>query len=191
MGIRHRARPGVAIHSTLYYLIIHVTIFLAETVIMGLMGWIMSPDTQGQLTGGDDATGNMPGFVFLMAFFSWIHSACVIGLWLVEEYNPPLIRACVQTFILLPANGVVGFFLAYQNNWKVFLGKCTSGSVLCKSIWKTLVRVEGVTVFLIGLVVILTLVDILAAFRMWRLQKASLRRLVRLTSVRDKYAPPR
>lgn len=52
MGIKHRARPGNPVHSTLYYLIIHVSIFLAETTVMSLMGWIMSPDTQGQLTGG-------------------------------------------------------------------------------------------------------------------------------------------
>lgn len=85
-----------------------------------------------------------------------------------EAYNPPKIRAIIQAFILLPANLVVGFFLgelvpstvvptltttiAYENNWKVFLGKCSTGSILCKSIWKTLVRIEGVTVFLIGLV---------------------------------------
>jgi hypothetical protein len=43
--------------------------------------------------------------------------------------------------------------LGWQNNWTVFLGSCTIGSVLCKSIWKTLVRIEGVTVFLIGIVV--------------------------------------
>lgn len=54
------------IHSRPYYIIVHGTIFLAETAVMGLMGWIMSPPTQGQLTGGDDATGNLPGFVFLM-----------------------------------------------------------------------------------------------------------------------------
>jgi hypothetical protein len=40
----------------------------------------------------------------------------------------------------------------WQNNWTVFLGSCTIGSVLCKSVWKTLVRIEGVAVFLIGLV---------------------------------------
>jgi hypothetical protein len=65
--MKRSARPGNPVHSTPYYIIIHVTIFLAETAIMGLMGWILSPDTQGQLTGGDDATGNMPGYVFLMA----------------------------------------------------------------------------------------------------------------------------
>jgi len=54
----------------MYYLAVHGTIFVTEIAIMGLMAWIMSPDTQGQLTGGDDATGNMPGFVFLMVRFS-------------------------------------------------------------------------------------------------------------------------
>lgn len=43
---------STTVHSIHYYIAIHATIFLAETVIMGLMGWIMSPDTQGQLTGG-------------------------------------------------------------------------------------------------------------------------------------------
>ena len=66
MGVKRRTRPGNPVHSMPYYIIIHVTIFLAETAVMGLMGWILSPDTQGQLTGGDDATGNMPGYVFLM-----------------------------------------------------------------------------------------------------------------------------
>lgn len=191
MGVKSRTRPGNPVHSTPYYIIIHVTIFLAETAIMGLMGWILSPDTQGQLTGGDDATGNMPGYVFLMAFFSWFNSAAVIGLWLVDEYNPPLIRALIQLFILLPANAVTGFFLGWQNNWKVFLGTCNTGSILCKSVWKVLVRIEGVTVFLIGLVVVLTLVDALAAIRLWRVQKMALRRLVRMTSVRAKYQSSR
>jgi hypothetical protein len=49
--------------------------------------------------------------ILLQAFFSWFNSAAVIGLWLVDEYNPPLIRALVQAFILLPANAAVGFFL--------------------------------------------------------------------------------
>jgi hypothetical protein len=68
MGVKQgfRAIHSTTVHSTTYYLAIHGTIFLAEIVIMALMGWIMSPDTQGQLTGGDDATGNMPGFVFLL-----------------------------------------------------------------------------------------------------------------------------
>jgi hypothetical protein len=69
MGFKQRywSLHRTTAHSTIYYLVVHGTIFLAEVVIMGLMGWVMSPDTQGQLTGGDDATGNMPGFVFLMA----------------------------------------------------------------------------------------------------------------------------
>jgi hypothetical protein len=68
MGFKQRywSLHRTTVHSTAYYLAVHGTIFLAEIVIMGLMGWIMSPDIQGQLTGGDDATGNMPGFVFLM-----------------------------------------------------------------------------------------------------------------------------
>lgn len=90
----------------------------------------MNPATQNQLTGGDDATGNLPGLVFLMvsrfiifpvirttvdsgsqAFFSQIYSLCVLGLWLFDVYNPPFIRAAIQAFILLPANGIVGYFL--------------------------------------------------------------------------------
>jgi hypothetical protein len=68
MGVKqgYRSIHSTTVHSTAYYLAVHGTIFVTEIVIMGLMGWIMSPDTQGQLTGGDDATGNMPGFVFLM-----------------------------------------------------------------------------------------------------------------------------
>ena len=68
MGVKtgFRSIHSTTVHSTAYYLAIHGTIFVAEVIIMGLMGWIMSPDTQGQLTGGDDATGNMPGFVFLL-----------------------------------------------------------------------------------------------------------------------------
>jgi len=169
-------------HSTAYYLIIHGGIFAIETAVMVLMSWIMSPITQGQLTGGDDATGNMPGFVFLMTFFSQIYSICVIGLWLVDEYNPPLIRACVQTFILLPANGIVGFYLGWQNNWSVFAGQCHYGSVLCKSVWKSLVRIEGVACFLIGIAVFFILIDIIAALRLWRREKQSVKRLVRMTS---------
>jgi len=70
MGVKRRFRPANPIHSTPYYIIVHLTIFLAETAIMGLMGWILSPDTQGQLTGGDDTTGNMPGYVFLIVSWS-------------------------------------------------------------------------------------------------------------------------
>lgn len=63
MGLYAALHPD---HTSHYYGIVHGTIFLASTAVMGLMGWIMSPPTQGQLTGGDDATGNLPGFVFLM-----------------------------------------------------------------------------------------------------------------------------
>ncbi|CCA74707.1 hypothetical protein PIIN_08667 [Serendipita indica DSM 11827] len=182
MGIGPKPRPGLPAHSTLYYLIVHLGIFLAESAVMGLMGWVMSPVTQGQLTGGDDATGNMPGFVFLMAFFSWLNSAAIIGLWLVEVYNPPLVRAAVQLFLLLPANAIVGFFLAWQNNWTVFLGQCKYGSILCKSVWKLLVRIEGVSAFLIGLVVILTVVDIIACLWLWFQQRKSLKRLAARTN---------
>lgn len=187
MGVKSRnvGKPG---HSTPYYIIVHFGIFAAETTVMALMGWIMNPNTQGQLTGGDDSTGNMPGYVFLMTFFSQLYSVCVIGLWLVDVYNPPLIKAAIQAFILLPANAIVGFFLGWQTHWSVFLGSCTIGSVLCKSYWKTLVRIEGVATFLIGLVVILTVIDILGSLWLWRQEKAALRRLVRITSVK-KYAP--
>ncbi|KIM28603.1 hypothetical protein M408DRAFT_329371 [Serendipita vermifera MAFF 305830] len=182
MGLKQYASiHSTTAHSVHYYLAIHLTIFLAETVVMVLMGWIMSPDTQGQLTGGDDATGNLPGLVFLMAFFSWIYSISVIGLWLVEAYNPPMIRALIQTFFLLPINAIAGFFLAYQTSWKVFSGKCDVGSVLCKSYWKTLIRIEGVTVFIIALIVILTLVDIVAAVRMWLAQRIALKKLINKT----------
>lgn len=47
----------------------------------------------------------------LQAFFPWIYSASTVALWLVDEPIPPLVRAAVQTFILLPANIIVGFFL--------------------------------------------------------------------------------
>jgi len=165
-------------------MIVHLTIFLAESAVMGLMGWIMDPTTQSQLTGGNDATGNMPGLVFLMAFFSQIYSLCVLGLWTLDVYNPPLLRAAIQAFILLPVNGIAGFFLGYQNNWSVFVGPCTVGSILCHPVWKMVVRIEAVATFLIGVVVFLTLVDILAALRLWRLQKLALRRLVQMTSVK-------
>jgi len=167
-------------------MIVHLTIFLAESAVMGLMGWIMDPTTQSQLTGGNDATGNMPGLVFLMvsnlqysgpslialsqAFFSQIYSLCVLGLWTLDVYNPPLLRAAIQAFILLPVNGIAGFFLGtypsypisvyllsnhlgYQNNWSVFVGPCTVGSILCHPVWKMVVRIEAVATFLIGVVV--------------------------------------
>jgi hypothetical protein len=58
-----------------------------------------------------------------------------------------------QGALYLLAAALTPASIAYQNNWEVFLGTCTAGSVLCKSVWKILVRVEGVAAFLIGLVV--------------------------------------
>ncbi|KAG8818978.1 hypothetical protein FRB91_008239 [Serendipita sp. 411] len=187
MGIAPRPRPGNPVHSSLYYLIIHMGIVLCESAVMGLMGWVMSPVTQGQLTGGEDATGNLPGLVFLMGFFSWLNSAAVIGLWLTEVYNPPLTRALIQAFLLLPINGAAGFFLGWKNNWTVFLGSCKLGSILCKSVWKLVVRIEGVTTFLIGVVCVLTIIDILGSLRLWHSQRKTLKRLVQ--STKAPYSP--
>ncbi|CCA76539.1 hypothetical protein PIIN_10532, partial [Serendipita indica DSM 11827] len=52
----------------------------------------------------------------------------------------------------------------------------------CKSVWKLLVRIEGVSAFLIGLVVILTVIDIIACLWLWFQQRKSLKRLAARTN---------
>jgi hypothetical protein len=109
--------------------------------------------------------------------------------------------------VLTPAS------IAYQNDWMVFLGTCTVGSVLCKSVWKILVRVEGVAAFLIGVVVwvpspssssclslslatnvhsyrILTLADLVASVRMYHKQRTAFKKLVVVTTAKRHSSHP-
>jgi hypothetical protein len=65
MGFTNGNVPSSPSHRLMFYVIVHGIPVLATTGLMSLMTWIMSTITQNQLTGGDDATGNLPGFVFL------------------------------------------------------------------------------------------------------------------------------
>ncbi|PVF94160.1 hypothetical protein CPB86DRAFT_62942 [Serendipita vermifera] len=175
MGFTNGNQPTNPSNSLIFYGIVHGTVVIACIALMVLMTWIMSTITQNQLQGGDDATGNMPGFIFLYAFFPMFFSICTIGLWLVDVYYPPLMRAAIQGG-LMSVSAVLGFFVGWNNPWSVFLGNCDKGSSLCRTVWKKVIRIEGVAVILIGFILVMELVDALAALRLWRLQKSALRR---------------
>jgi hypothetical protein len=90
--------------------------------------------------------------------------------------------------------------------WSVFLGGCPKGSIYCRSAWKAVVKIEGASCIMTGIILcahflnspipvliyfysVLELVDALAALRLWYMNRATLRRLVKLNSIRARYFP--
>jgi hypothetical protein len=65
MGFTNGNVPSCPSHRLMFYVIVHGIPVLATTGLMSLMSWILSTTTQNRLRGGDDATSNLPGFVFL------------------------------------------------------------------------------------------------------------------------------